>query len=241
MRSQASSALQSTRLRSDATSSAATSAERRQRRNTDPPELGLLQGHAGQVAVLEHDVGPLGAVQGGPRQADTGQAAPGEPQALDRQVDGHAPVDLRALEVDVVVEVVEGGLARRAGQPGLGRGRRHGSAPRRQGAQAQLGQVGGLDRGGGVGERVGARLGLGEGDHLADVLLRQQQGHQPVDAEGEPGVGRRAVAEGVEQEAERSCASSGPMPSSPKMVCCTSERWIRTEPEPSSQPLSTRS
>ena len=55
---------------------------------------------------------------------------------------------------------------------------------------------------GATGEGVGARLGLGEGDDLADVLLAGQQGDQPVDAEGEAGVGRGAVAEGVEQEPE---------------------------------------
>ena len=53
-----------------------------------------------------------------------------------------------------------------------------------------------------AGERIGARLGLREGDDLADVLLAGEQRHQAVDAEGEAGVGRGAVAEGVEQEAE---------------------------------------
>ena len=54
----------------------------------------------------------------------------------------------------------------------------------------------------GVGHRVPARLGLREGDDLADVVLAGEDGHQPVEPDGEPGVGRGAVAEGAEQEPE---------------------------------------
>jgi hypothetical protein len=42
-----------------------------------------------------------------------------------------------------------------------------------------------------AGHQVGARLGLGKGDDLADVLLAREDRHQPVDAEGEA---RRAAA-----------------------------------------------
>jgi hypothetical protein len=94
---------------------------------------------------------------------------------------------------------------------------------------------------GALGEGSAARLGLGEGDDLADVLLARQERHQAVDAEGEAGVGRRPEAERVEQEPELGLASSSLMPSRAKMRLCTSRRWIRTLPEPSSQPLSTRS
>ena len=73
---------------------------------------------------------------------------------------------------------------------------------RRQGAQAELGELGGVDGGGRAGERVGARLRLRERDHLADVVLAAQDRGQPVDAEREAGVRRRAVAERVEQEPE---------------------------------------
>ena len=59
-----------------------------------------------------------------------------------------------------------------------------------------------VDRGGGVGHRVDARLGLREGDDLADVLLAGEDRHQAVDAEGEAAVGRGAVAERREEEPE---------------------------------------
>ena len=56
---------------------------------------------------------------------------------------------------------------------------------------------------------------------------------------------RRAAARrsGTRRAGSRSgvCASSGSMPSSEKIRCCMSGRWIRTLPEPSSQPFSTRS
>ena len=91
-------------------------------------------------------------------------------------------------------------------------------------------------------ERVGARLGLRERDHLADVLLAGEDRDEPVDAEREAGVRRRAVAEGVEQEPEPALrVLLASMPSSANTCCCSSGAWIRTLPEPSSQPLSTRS
>ncbi len=60
----------------------------------------------------------------------------------------------------------------------------------------------GADRRRRAGEGIGAGLGLGEGDHLADVGLADQQRGQAVDAEGEPAVGRHAVAESVQEEPE---------------------------------------
>ncbi len=76
------------------------------------------------------------------------------------------------------------------------------SARRRQGAQAQLGELRTVDGGRRAGHGVGPRLRLGEGDDLADVLLTGQDGHEAVDAEREPAVGRGAVAERAEEEAE---------------------------------------
>ena len=84
---------------------------------------------------------------------------------------------------------------------------------------------------GGVGEGVGAGLGLGEGDDLADVLLPHQQGGQAVQAHREAGVGRGAVAEGVEQEAEALLSLVGGDP----------QHLEDALPDPSSQPLSTKS
>src|SRR3546814_9848152 len=63
----------------------------------------------------------------------------------------------------------------------------------REGAQAEVGQLLRVDGGGRAGHGVDARLGLREGDDLADVLLAGEDGHQAVDAEGEAAVGRRAV------------------------------------------------
>src|SRR4051812_36719835 len=76
------------------------------------------------------------------------------------------------------------------------------SVSARQHPQSQLVEVAGIDGCRGRRQRIRARLRLGEGDDFADVLLAGQQRGQPVDAEGEAGVRRRAVAEGVEQEAE---------------------------------------
>src|SRR5437764_4504282 len=59
-----------------------------------------------------------------------------------------------------------------------------------------------LDRGRRAREGVLARLGLGKGNDLADVLLAREDGGQPVGAERETAVWRRAVLERAEQEAE---------------------------------------
>src|SRR3954452_8592329 len=73
---------------------------------------------------------------------------------------------------------------------------------RRQDSEAEFVELLLVEGGGSAGEGVGARLGLGEGDDLADVLLAGEEGGEAVDAEGEAGVGRCAVAEGLEQEPE---------------------------------------
>ena len=56
-----------------------------------------------------------------------------------------------------------------------------------------------------------------------------------------PRVGRRAVAERVEEEAEALLCGLVVDAEQVKTRCCTSGSWIRTLPEPSSQPFSTRS
>ena len=62
--------------------------------------------------------------------------------------------------------------------------------------------MGVVDGAGRVRHRIGSRLGLGEGDHLADVLLPDEQRRESVDSEGEATVRRCAEPEGIEQEAE---------------------------------------
>ena len=101
--------------------------------------------------------------------------------------------------------------ARGPGRPAAPRPRRRtgrspatGSAPvgSGMGRSPRSASAAGRHRLRGAGHRVRARLGLREGDDLADAVLAGEDGHQPVDAHGEPGVGRRAVAEGPEQEPE---------------------------------------
>ena len=84
-------------------------------------------------------------------------------------------------------------------RPGLSR---LGAWPQAELAQHRVGQ-----RLGRAGHGVGPRLGLREGDHLADVLLAGQEGDEPVDAHGEAAVGRGAVAERAEAGTR-----SGPRP-----------------------------
>jgi hypothetical protein len=55
---------------------------------------------------------------------------------------------------------------------------------------------------GAPGHQIGARLRLGIGDDLANVLLAREDRHESVDAEGEAGVRWRAIFEGPEQEPE---------------------------------------
>src|SRR6266516_3666650 len=69
-------------------------------------------------------------------------------------------------------------------------------------AEADLGELVVGDLGGGAGERVGAGLGLGEGDHLADRVDPGEQRHDPVEPEGEATVRRRAIFEAPQEEPE---------------------------------------
>jgi hypothetical protein len=92
------------------------------------------------------------------------------------------------------------------------------------------------------GQRVLAAAGLRERDHVAHRVRAGEQHADAVPAERDPAVRRRAVLEGLEQEAELLVsASSSPMPSSSKARRWTSAWWIRIEPPPISLPLQTRS
>src|SRR3990172_10588232 len=53
-----------------------------------------------------------------------------------------------------------------------------------------------------TGERIGGVLGLGESDHLTDVRLAGEHGHQPVYAGADPRVRRSAVLERLQHVAE---------------------------------------
>ena len=91
-------------------------------------------------------------------------------------------------------------------------------------------------------QQVLRALGLREGDHVADRLGAGHQRDEAVEAERDAAVRRRAVLQRVEQEAElRALSSSAPIFSARNTLLCTSSRWIRTEPPPSSQPFSTMS
>ncbi len=77
--------------------------------------------------------------------------------------------------------------------------RRPGSAAQ---PQAQLAQLHVVDRRRRTGQRVAATGRLRERDHLTDVVAPGQQRHDPIDAERDPAVRRRAVTQRVEQEPE---------------------------------------
>jgi hypothetical protein len=94
---------------------------------------------------------------------------------------------------------------------------------------------------GGAGHEVRADLRLGEGDHVADVVRADEVHDEPVEAEGDARVRRRAVRERLEQEAELLLACSGERPSSWKTLLCTRGSWMRTLPPAISWPLSTMS
>src|SRR5919109_2279191 len=76
----------------------------------------------------------------------------------------------------------------------------------------QLPQLGVVDRGGSSGERVGARRGLGEGDHVPDRLGAHEALDEAVEPVGDPPVRRRAVSKRLEQEAEALLGLGGPDP-----------------------------
>ena len=91
-------------------------------------------------------------------------------------------------------------------------------------------------------QRVRSARHLREGDHLADVRLARHERDEALDPHREAAVRRRAHRQRVEEESEllaRLLVASSP--SSGRRRCCTSGRWIRIEPEPSSQPFQMRS
>src|SRR5690606_36872430 len=69
-------------------------------------------------------------------------------------------------------------------------------------ADEQLGQLGLVGRGRAAGHQILTLLRLGERDHVAEAVRAGHQHRQAIDAERDPAVRRRAVLEGVEQEAE---------------------------------------
>ena len=137
----------------------------------------------------------------------------GQPVGLDERPQRRARADQVALADDLV----EGAGPQAGGQRGpwrpgvLGRpGEQvvtgHGAPPQsfgagRAAARARPAPAGASGLGAPV---IGSAPGLGlrEGDDLADAVLAGEDGHQPVDAHGEAGMGRRPVAEGTEQEPE---------------------------------------
>ena len=66
----------------------------------------------------------------------------------------------------------------------------------------QLPQLPLIHGAGGAGHEAAGLGGLGKGDDFADVVHARQQHHEPVQAQGQAAMGRGAVAEGIEQEAE---------------------------------------
>ena len=52
------------------------------------------------------------------------------------------------------------------------------------------------------GQEALTSLGFGESDDVPDIIRAGEQHNEPVEAEGYSAVGRRAVFEGLEEEAE---------------------------------------
>ena len=65
-----------------------------------------------------------------------------------------------------------------------------------------VGQLGRVHGGGSTAVQVRGAGRLREGDHVADVVEAQGQGHQAIEADGEAAVGRGAAAKGPQQGAE---------------------------------------
>ena len=68
--------------------------------------------------------------------------------------------------------------------------------------EAEFAQLLGLGRGRSVGHHFLRLLVLGKGDHFPDRVFAGSQHDHPVEAVGEPTMGRRAVAEGGQQKPE---------------------------------------
>ena len=76
-----------------------------------------------------------------------------------------------------------------------------GSALRAEG-ELELVELLGRDGRGAAGHDVATAVVLGEGDEVADAVDTAEEGAETVEAEGETGMWRRAVGEGVHEEAE---------------------------------------
>ena len=70
-----------------------------------------------------------------------------------------------------------------------------------------------------AGQGIGGVLHLGEGDHVPDAARAADEHGQPIEAVCEAPVGRRAVLEGVEQEAEALLGR-------PVALQTPAERWL---------------
>ena len=109
-------------------------------------------------------------------------------------------------------------------------------------AEAEFAELGVFDGGGGLGEQVAAVLGFGEGDDVADVGGARQV-HDDAGRcrrRSRRGAGRRRKGRRAGSRTWPGLLPSS-MPRTSKTRCCTSGRWIRIEPPPSSLPLTTRS
>ena len=147
--------------------------------------------------------------------ARTRSGAPGATRCswptISSSVRGRRRVAKRGLALEAAVRGVaeEGHGARQVGRssrswsaPPSSMAARTAEAAADHDPDAQLGELGGRERRRGAREQVGAGLGLGVRDDLADVLLAGQDRGQPVHPEREAGVRRRPVAEGAQQEPE---------------------------------------
>ena len=98
-----------------------------------------------------------------------------------------------------------------------------------------------VDRGRRAGQRVRAGGRLRERDHVADRVAVGEDRDDPVDAEREPAVRRRAVLQRVEQEAEARVGLLLGDPERGEDLLLDLGRWIRIDPPPISEPSSTMS
>ena len=59
-----------------------------------------------------------------------------------------------------------------------------------------------IDWAGSFGHEVGAALGLGEGDHVSDIVSTHEQHDESIQAEGNAAVGGGTLTERIEKETE---------------------------------------
>src|SRR5436189_4443338 len=67
---------------------------------------------------------------------------------------------------------------------------------------AQVAQLPGVDRAGGVCHQVSGPLRLGKGDAIANIIEPAEKHHPSIDSQCNSAVRRRSVRERVQQEAE---------------------------------------